>query len=804
MTIPVEKTSILIVDNLPENLSALQKILEELHVDIVTVGTGREALHTILNQTFSLVLLNLHLPDMAVADVVETLRQQTATANIPIIFIAAMDDESHELKVPSWGPVDFIYTPFNRVVLLSKVSSMLSLCTNDQDGEYVLKDVETDKPKILVVDDTPENILVLEKLLAKLDAEVIATTSGNEALAKTLYNDFAVIFLDVQMPEMDGYEVAELLKSDEKTANIPIIFITAIDRDDAKEIKGYDKGAVDFIFKPFNKFILISKAKIFLDIYRMRVGMQSLIEERTAALRKSNDQLTREIENKEKAEGELLKARAYLGSIINSISAVLIGATIDGIVVDMNMAAVNLSGVQRETAIGRDVAEIVPDFASLLEEMIAKSWSSREGIERLNVSLKKDDIEKCYNLAVSPLIGEDAGQLVIRIDDVTEARQMERELQQRRHIDSLGQLAGGIAHDFNNMLGAIMGAADLLRLKLSSNQDVMKPIDNILTSAHRAADLTAKLLSFARKEVRNDEKVDVHQLIKDTVIILKRSIDKRIGIIMETRAENGTVKGSDSELSSALLNLGINARDAMPNGGTLTISTENRTIMESDQGSTVDLPPGNYVEISFKDTGIGMSEEVRRRVFEPFFTTKEVGKGTGLGLSSVYGTIKAHQGIVTVESEDGKGSRFSILLPVSGIQTVVQEKALAEVFPEKLTGTVLLVDDEEIIRSVGSEILVELGAEVIMAENGRKAIELVKKHKDSISLVLLDMIMPELNGPDCFREIQKIAPDMKVIICSGYAPDEMVESLSNAGVVGFIQKPFRIDELKRTITPWLV
>ncbi len=800
MTVQYEKGTILIVDDIPENLSSLEKILRKLGVEVIKAESGNEALTATLYHEFSLIILDIQMPGMNGLEVAEMLKQDDRTADIPIIFVSAMDkDESFELKAYSKGAVDFLYKPFNTYVLLSKVQVLLDLYIMKKNLDQVMLRHKTEKPKILAVDDNPENILVLKKLLNKLDVTVISANSGNEALAETLYNDFAIVFLDVQMPGMDGYEVAELLKSEEKTAGIPIIFITAIDRDDAKEIKGYGKGAVDFIFKPFNEFILHNKTKIFLEIYNLRTGLEALVAERTSALEESNRRLINEIKRKEIAEKELRKTRSYLNSVFNSMSSVLIGTDDKGIIIDMNLNAETISGVSIKKAKGCPVDEVFPFFSTIISELL-ELVSSNEPVMMTKVAVKMEGTVRFNDFAVYPLVGGNIDQFVIMVDDRTEAKQMEEELQERRHIDSLGQLAGGIAHDFNNMLGAIMGGADLLRVKAGDDRDLMRPIASILQSVDRAADLTAKLLSFARKKGSKKTTIDLHQLINDTVIILQRSIDKRISIVVKTNADRSMVEGDDSELSNALLNLGINARDAMPEGGVLTISTCNRDINDKHRASTLELPEGRYVELCVSDSGTGMTDEVQTKVFEPFFTTKEPGKGTGLGLASVYGTVKAHCGAILLESTFGKGSSFTALLPTSEKVAIASSSPSEEIVTEGgLEGTVLLVEDEDNVRAVGEELLSELGLEVITAENGRQAIDIVAERKDEITLIILDMIMPELNGHDCYLEIKKIFPEAKVVICSGYAPEEMVSKLRLEGILGFIQKPFRFSELKKVL-----
>lgn len=320
-----------------------------------------------------------------------------------------------------------------------------------------------------------------------------------------------------------------------------------------------------------------------------------------------------------------------------------------------------------------------------------------------------------------------------------------------------------------------------------------------MTSVERAADLTGKLLSFARNKGSEKVAVDMHRIVKDTVSILQRSIDKRIHIVEELYASDTTVMGDDSELSNALLNLAINARDAMPDGGYLTISTANVDVHDLPERERGDLEGARYIRLCVMDTGTGMTDEVKRKAFEPFFTTKEPGHGTGLGLASVYGTIKTHAGSIRMESTLGEGSIFTILLPMSEEVEANEKSFMQDSSEVKLSGTVLLVDDEEIVRTVGADLLRELGMDVITAENGRKAIDIVEEKGDEITIILLDMVMPVMNGQDCYRGIRRIKPDARIIVCSGFAPEEMVSKLRLEGLEGVIQKPFSLDQLRKAI-----
>ena len=380
--------------------------------------------------------------------------------------------------------------------------------------------------------------------------------------------------------------------------------------------------------------------------------------------------------------------------------------------------------------------------------------------------------------------------------DVTEQKKLREQLNQSQKMEAVGQLAGGVAHDFNNTLTAIINAAELLRQDQLSKQG-WKLVDLILLAAERAGQLTRKLLAFSRKSAKSSSPVDVAAIVNDTAAILRRTIDKRIEILVASRASSAWVVGDDALLQNAFMNMGINAGHAMPEGGTLTFQLENVALDEAYRRlSPFALEPGDYLEIAIKDTGHGMSPEIQRRVFEPFFTTKEQGMGTGLGLSAVYGTIQEHHGAITVYSEPSQGSVFHVYLPLAAEARV---SAPDELPIEHGSGTLLVIDDDELIRITAKAMLEELGYTVLMAENGRMGLELLAARKDEIQLVILDMIMPVMGGRETFNRIQELDGTIPVIICSGFSKEGELSGLKCGEPAGFLHKPFRRAELAATV-----
>ncbi|PKL39435.1 MAG: hypothetical protein CVV41_21160 [Candidatus Riflebacteria bacterium HGW-Riflebacteria-1] len=381
--------------------------------------------------------------------------------------------------------------------------------------------------------------------------------------------------------------------------------------------------------------------------------------------------------------------------------------------------------------------------------------------------------------------------------DVTDRIMLEDRLRHGEKMEAIGQLAGGVAHDFNNQLSGILGFAELLAKKLENEPQLKKMAESIMTSALRSADLTRQLLAFARKGKFVSTPVDAHHLIAEVISLLQHSIDRRITITQQLEAAIPVVAGDPGQLQNAILNLAINARDAMPEGGTLSFSTKNIDIHEKVMGH--DLPPGSYLQICVSDTGTGMNEEVKSRLFEPFFTTKQHGKGTGLGLAATYGAIKNHGGAISVYTELHKGTTFRVLLPVGKHdgQPEVHISKSSGCIPGK--GNILLVDDETIVREATAKILEDLGYKVLECRDGEEAAELFRAISHDVDAVILDMVMPRLAGPETFAAMRAINPSVKVLLASGFSINGAASGLLKAGAAGFLQKPYQIDELSQKL-----
>ncbi len=499
------------------------------------------------------------------------------------------------------------------------------------------------------------------------------------------------------------------------------------------------------------------------------------------------------------AEEKLRRTEHRYRSLIESIPDIIYTLELDGSLSYISPRWKQILGHEESEVLGRFFIDFAPpEDHPFLVRVFKEVRNHKKNVENVHWHYFKKDGERLFFLGSAAPLYDEEGRVAGMIGmarDVTKHKRVEEQLLQSQKMESIGNLAGGIAHDFNNLLGGILGYATFVKRKLSTRDKIYQSIEAIERSAQRAAELTKQLLGFARRGKYQVKPIECNALIREIVLILQRTIDRRIAIDVDPDPQLSVIEGDEAQIQQALMNICINARDALPKGGTIKIVSRNQRLTPDQASRQRGMKEGNYICLNISDTGTGMSPEVRSRIFEPFFTTKAKGQGTGLGLSMVYGIIQNHGGMVEVQSHIGIGSTFTVFLPALASASGAGEEITP--IPDIHQGqeTILLVDDEEIIRDLGVDILEDRGYRVFPAAEGKEAVRIYREQAQEIDLVILDVMMPGIGGKETYRQLRAINPQIKVLLSSGYSTNGEVGEILKQGVSGFVQKPYREEEL---------
>ncbi len=497
--------------------------------------------------------------------------------------------------------------------------------------------------------------------------------------------------------------------------------------------------------------------------------------------------------------------------LVENANVIIYRFTPDGTFTFINKYGEEFFGYSRDELIGKKktVGTIIPktgEKSQSLREMFQDLCAHPERYyEHENENVTRDGRTVYIKWRNQPI--RDANGNVREIlsigTDVTKIRELENELLQAKKLEAIGTLAGGIAHDFNNILGGIMGYVSLLKERHAPDDSHYAILEKIENAGLRASDLIKQLLAFSRRGKYENRNMEINEKIRNVIDILKHSAPKKVTFDLELMEGLPEIVGDPSQIEQVFMNTCLNAIQAMPDGGRLRIVTSLDNEKELQKPLFEGKPDKPYVSIVISDTGVGMDEETKEHIFEPFFTTKPVGKGTGLGLSTVYGIVKNHGGGVTVESTKGKGTTFRFYFPAAeGAATAPGTKEARVKRDRGLLqgkGKILVADDEEVFRDMLKDVLEYLGYDVLTARDGKEGLEVFKRHQSAIDLVILDMNMPVMDGKEMFRELKKLSPDVKALLATGFTLNGAVQTLMDEGVMGFIQKPFRIEEISKAI-----
>ncbi len=608
--------------------------------------------------------------------------------------------------------------------------------------------------------------------------EVHTACTGKEALAILKDRQFDVAILDMVMPDTDGHQLMDFInKKNPDTCVIVITGNTSLDF----AIGALKRGAYDYIRKPFE--------------------FEELITTVENALKQKRLENENEIIN-----GKLDLSEKRYRHIVENSPDIIYALDEAGNFTFINNAAERLLCMDRQKLISRHYDTIIHEDDKKKAKWFFNERRTGErsptGVELRLISAEGCGEHKPYEvrhltieLKSTGLYDKDVNDSSKKFlgtygvaRDISDRKRLETQLRHAQKMEAVGTLAGGIAHDFNNLLMGIQGYASLMLLKTDPEHPHYKNLNCIEDLVQKGADLTKQLLGFARDGKYDIKSTNMNEIARDTLRMFGRT-KKEIRIYEKYEEDIWPVEVDQGQLQQVLLNIFVNAGHAMPGGGDLTLVTQN-VVLEAKESKPLGLPPAEYVKTSISDTGAGIDEGTKQRIFEPFFTTKELGHGTGLGLASAYGIVQNHQGGIDVESRLGAGTTFHIYLPASGKRRKDDKPQPSDLNHTSGPKTVLLVDDEDVILKVGSEILQELGYTVMTAASGKEALEIYSANRDKIDIVVLDMIMPDMSGGETYDGIKNLKLDVKVLLSSGYSIMGEASAILNRGCQGFIQKPF--------------
>lgn len=637
--------------------------------------------------------------------------------------------------------------------------------------------------RVLIVDDQAPNVLLLERMLRQAGFTNLRSSTNPHAVL-SIFVEFQpdILLLDLHMPGLTGFEVMEQLKTVVgNNVYLPILVLTA-DMSTAVKQRALECGAKDFLTKPFDVMEVVLRINNLLRTRFLHLQLQ----EQNRALEETVRERTREVR-----EQATLIAKARDAILVCDLQARILF---------WNEGAERLYGWTSTEVVGKNVIELFRMAPQQFEEARAATMANGEWAGELvqHSSDGKEVIVMSRWTLIRNEVGQPRSNMVINTD-ITRKKSLEAQLFHAQRMEGIGMVAGGVAHDFNNLLTVINGYTEMA-------MDCMEPDDpsrgllrEVYKAGERATMLTRQLLAFSRKQMLQIQVIDLNSLIADAEKMLSRLIGEDVKIVMQREPHLGRVKADAGQIEQILLNLCVNARDAMAHGGQITIMTRNVELNESYARAHRYVKPGHYVELVVRDTGAGMDEATKARLFEPFFTTKELGKGTGLGLATVYGIVKQSGGSIEFESAPGCGTSFQIYLPRVEDAAPTNRSSIDEFKAPRGAETILLVDDDAGVRSVTRLALQSFGYKVLDASGGAAALQLSRAHQAPIDLLVTDVVMPGMSGRELADRLTPTRSGLKTLYLSGYTDDAIVRNGVAVGTAAFLAKPITPGMLARKV-----
>ena len=653
---------------------------------------------------------------------------------------------------------------------------------------------------ILIVDDTPASLRLVAEHLETSGYHVMVAEEGAEAIERARLVAPDLILLDIMMPGIDGLTVCRRLKEDAITAPIPVIFLTSLGQPETI-VAGFAAGGVDFLTKPVQLDELLARVRTHISLRRLQNDLERLVQERTQELGRANKRLRDEAAERERAQATLRASEERYRELYENNPAMYFTVDVSGRILSANRFGAEQLGYAADDLIGRPVVELFhPEDRTAAVNQVGVCAAEPGRTFSWELRKVRRDGSPLWVKELARAVVRPGGDVVVFIvcEDITSRRLLEAQLRQAQKMEAFGQLAGGVAHDFNNIMSVVLGQAELALDAEAPADAIRDSLRDIREASLRARNLTRQLLVFSRQQELQFESLDLNAVVTDMAVLLGRLIGEDITLDLQLCHDGAPVVGDAGMLGQVVVNMAVNARDAMPAGGRLRISTARTQIGAAALPRQVASQPGEYVVLSIDDTGTGIRGDIIGRIFEPFFTTKDVGQGTGLGLATSMSIVQQHQGWIDVESTPGAGTRFQVFVPCRVDQSTAKPSVVA---PQPVArthqGTVLLVEDETSVRRVAMRSLERLGFTVIEASDGEEALEAWRENRERIDLVLTDIVMPgKISGRALARRLREESPGVRVALMTGYDPEILAQKLTDQDRdLPHIQKPFTVDGL---------
>jgi len=666
------------------------------------------------------------------------------------------------------------------------------------------------KPVLLLVDDDASLQELIRSICRRHLAEfrVLTVATAAEALQRAAAEKPGVVVLDVKLPDMDGFEVCRRLKTDPALRDTRVLLISGTYTAAHDRLCGLECGADGYLVKPFDLKELVLQIRSLFRWWHMeqvqREQLERLVARRTQALEAANESLRQEVAERQRVEAALHASKQELQYIIDNTHDVIFRIDLQGRYIFASAAAERLTGYPVPQLLDMNMLQVIaPEYHPQVLERLQQRIAGQLHEQTFAFEIVHRDGHRLWAELNTTSVRDAAGRLVAVqgvARDITERRQMLDQLQRSQKMEAVGQLAGGIAHDFNNLLQAILGFADMLLAGPALQPRQRDDLLEIRKAALHAAELTRQLLAYSRRQMIVPTVLDLNTLVADSQQMLQRLLGEDIRIRTGLMPDLPRVKADPGQIQQVLLNLAVNARDAMPDGGRLTISTTSVVFEPQDARAIADARTGSFVCLAMADTGRGMSKEVLAHIFEPFFTTK--GLGTGLGLSVVYGVAQQHQGWVNVYSQEGLGSTFKLYLPVYAMgaaAVTAPEPAIASPLVPGRGECILLVEDDPDVLHLATRVLRGAGYEIHAARSLQEGRDVFGQQQLRVRLLFSDVVLADGNGLELANAIRRQQPDLPVLLCSGYTDERARWSDIEQQKFHYLQKPYPTAVLLKTI-----